>query len=177
MNGISVGTTKLESAIAFAGSNDLDVVLVTADRQVISMAELGRNREVISLPLDPSGVLAVRSDGRRALIGTLSPTFLFVDPARREVINLESPSDSALSAAMFFSNRRGVITGDNEGRTMLWLPPGQVPVKVLPRSSGTILAISASGDEQQVLVASPRQLMLYEAETGRSKLCPWQAPP
>ncbi len=172
MNGVSVGTTKLERAIAFGGSNPLDVVVVTADRQVISMAELGRKRAVISLPLDPSGVLAVRSDGRRAVVGTLSSMFLVVDLARREVIKLASPSDSALSAAMFFANRSGVITGDNEGRTMLWLPPGQLPVKVLPRSNGSILAISASGDEQQVLVASPRQLMLYEPETGRSKVLP-----
>ncbi|MFT3927677.1 MAG: WD40 repeat domain-containing serine/threonine protein kinase [Myxococcales bacterium] len=164
MSGVSVGSEKLESAIAFAGSLDLGVVVVTADRQVLTFSELGHRSDSMDLPLEPSGVLAVRSDRRKAVIGTLSSAFLFVDLAREQVTKLQSPSESALSAALFLS-QRGVITGDNAGRSMVWQPPASEPVHELPRLNGPVLAISASSDAKQVLIAGPHQLMLYDPET------------
>ena len=170
LSGVSVGSEKLESAIAFAGSVDLGVVLVTAERQLVTMSELGRRTDRIDLPLDPSGVLAVRSDRRKAVLGTMSSTFLFVDLPREQITKLESPSQSALSAAMFLPANQGVITGDQEGRALIWAPPEQLPVHELPRLNGPILTISASADGKQVLLASPRQLMLYEPDTRKTRL-------
>jgi tRNA A-37 threonylcarbamoyl transferase component Bud32 len=169
LSGVSTGSEELQGAIAFAGSVDLGVVVVTAERQLITMSDLGRSHDVIKLPLDPSGVLAVRSDRRRAVIGSGSASFLYVDIAREQVTKLESPSKSALSAAMFLAQPHGVITGDHAGRVMIWSPPSQAAIE-LPRLSGPVSAISASSDGEQVLVASPRQLLLYEPATGRSRM-------
>jgi serine/threonine protein kinase len=170
MSGVSTGSEKLETAIGFAGAMDFGVVAVTVDRQLVTMRDLGRTHNVIKLPLDPSGILAVRNDGKRAVIGTVTSTFLYVDLTREQVMQLEPSSMSALSAALFLPHRQGVITGDHDGRIMVWLPPGPVPEVELPRLNGPVLAINASADGQKVLVASSRQLLLYEPETQRTRL-------
>jgi serine/threonine protein kinase len=170
MSGVSTGAEKLQTVIGFVGATDFGVVAVTADRQVVTMSDLGRTHHVTKLPVDPSGILTVRADGKRALIGTATSSFLYVDLGRQQVIKLDPPSSSALSAALFLPQRQGVITGDHDGRIMIWLPPAQAPEVELPRVDGPVLAISASGDGQRVLVASSRQLLLYEPETQRTRL-------
>jgi serine/threonine protein kinase len=170
MSGVSTGSEKLQTAIGFAGAMDFGVVAVTVDRQLITMRDLGRTHNDIKLPLDPSGIVALRDDGKRAVIGTVTSTFLYVDLTREQVIALVPASMSALSAALFLPHRQGVITGDHDGRIMVWLPPAQVPEVELPRVNGPVLALSASADGQKVLVASSRQLLLYEPETQRTRL-------
>ena len=128
-------------------------LLIAGDSQ-LTVLDAATLRRVRAVPLPPGIVVAIRSDGEIAAVGSEAGSISFVDLSTGRVTPGVGGHSGAVVRAAFSPDGRTLVTTADDGSVIVWDTRTAQPLERLSGHAGRALGVAFSADGQALYTSS-----------------------